>query len=279
LPGPIPAGTVGFPLIRSPRPLVRLTLPFVALIAVLSATPAAAVDATASYLITLGGINIASADIRLTDDGGQYAVDLDADVIGLGNIVARGNAVATTSGTVNGDELRPGNFRLETSANGERFTVTVEYSDGDATGFVIEPPLIFDHGRIPIERSHLRGVTDMMSAFLIKQTALDQNLCDHSARVFTGLEVFDIDMRFVDTDVATSQRTGYQGPVVLCAIRYVPVSGHFPESEITRGLAESDRILIWYMPLTDTGYFIPYRVLLTTTMGDLSMVLTRISGN
>lgn len=255
---------------------MRPILPFLALLALPLATPAAAVDATASYILSLGGINIASADIRLTDDGSRYGVDINADIIGLGNIVGRGSARATTAGTVNGDELRPGDFMLETTANGERFTVTVEYSGGNATGFVIDPPLIFDYGRIPIERSHLRGVTDMMSAFLIKQRALDQNLCDHGARVFTGLEVFDIDMRFVDNDVATSQRTGYQGPVVLCAIEYTPISGHFPESEITRGLTESDRILIWYMPLAETGYFIPYRVLLTTTMGDLSMVLTSL---
>ena len=41
-------------------------------------------------------------------------------------------------------------------------------------------------------------------------------------------------------------------------------------------MAESDRILIWYAPLAETGYFVPYRVLLTTSMGDLSMVLTRL---
>ena len=42
-------------------------------------------------------------------------------------------------------------------------------------------------------------------------------------------------------------------------------------------LAQSDRILIWYAPLRDTGYFIPYRVLLTTSMGDLSLVLTALN--
>ena len=35
-------------------------------------------------------------------------------------------------------------------------------------------------------------------------------------------------------------------------------------------------ILIWYAPLRDTGYLVPYRVLLTTSMGDLSMVLTNL---
>ena len=81
-------------------------------------------------------------------------------------------------------------------------------------------------------------------------------------------------MSYAGEDTATSARTGYQGPVVLCSVDYDPVSGHFTTSEITNYLADSDRIVIWYAPLGDTGYFIPYRVLLGTNMGDLSMVLT-----
>ena len=83
-------------------------------------------------------------------------------------------------------------------------------------------------------------------------------------------------MSFVSDDEATSPRTGYQGPVMLCNIRYTPISGHFTTSEMTTFLAESDRILVWYAPLGETGYFIPYRMLVTTTMGDLSMVLTQM---
>jgi hypothetical protein len=95
-------------------------------------------------------------------------------------------------------------------------------------------------------------------------------------QIFTGLERFNVAMRFAKEDVATSKRTGYQGPVILCNIRYTPVSGHFTTSEITNFLADSDRILIWYAPLGAPGYFIPYRVLLTTSVGDLSMVLTEL---
>lgn len=258
-------------------PAVRPNFVIVALTALGFTSPALAMEAAASYVLTLGGINIATADITLTDDGSRYGIGLDADVIGLGNLVARGRAIATTSGSVDGNRLQPQAFALETVTNGDRFIVTVEYTGNDATGFVVDPPLIFDYGRIPIERADLRGVTDMMTAFIIKGGAFDASLCDHSDAVFTGLERFEIEMRYVSEDIATSQRTGYQGPVILCAIRYVPVSGHFPESEITRGLAESDRILIWYAPLAETGYFVPYRVLLTTSMGDLSMVLTSLS--
>lgn len=243
----------------------------------LSLTAAAAAEATASYVVTLGGLNIASARITLTDDGSRYALDLNADVIGVGNLVTRGTARASTGGTLRGARLSPDSFRLETVASGETFTVSVQYGGGDATGFVVTPPFVSDYGRVPIERAHLKSVTDMLSAFLVKGGALDAGLCDRRANVFTGVERFDIAMRYVSDDVATSKRTGYQGPVILCALRYVPVSGHYSQSEITRGLAESDRILIWYAPLNDTGYFIPYRALITTTMGDLSLVLTRLS--
>ena len=92
--------------------------------------------------------------------------------------------------------------------------------------------------------------------------------------IFTGVERFNIKLSYIKDDEATSPRTGYQGPVVLCNIGYTPISGHFTTSEMTSFLADSDRILIWYAPLGDTGYFIPYRLLMTTAFGDLSMVLT-----
>src|SRR5690606_14145186 len=117
---------------------------------------------------------------------------------------------------------------------------------------------------------------DMVAAFVLKGGRLDASLCERRMQIFTGLERFNIAMRFVQEDVATSKRTGYQGPVVLCNIGYTPVSGHFTTSEITNYLADSDRILIWYAPLEAEGYFLPYRVLLTTSMGDLSMVLTEL---
>ena len=87
---------------------------------------------------------------------------------------------------------------------------------------------------------------------------------------------FNLAMRFTKADEATSKKTGYQGPVILCNINYTPISGHFTTSEVTNYLKNSDRILIWYAPLAAEGYFIPYRMLLTTSMGDLSMVLTRL---
>jgi hypothetical protein len=240
---------------------------------------AAPTDGTASYVVNLGGINIASVDIELTDDGSTYRIDIDGNVSGLGSLVARGTAAMATNGSSANGRLAPQNFALETVADGEVFRVDVGYAVNDAVSFTVNPPLINSIDRVPIERKHLLGVTDALSAFLLRGDALDAGLCNHRRSIFTGLERFDIAMRFEALQEATSRRTGYQGPVVLCNIKYTPVAGHFTTSEITTALAQTDRILIWYAPLGSSGYFLPYRVLMTTSMGDLSMVLVGLKGD
>lgn len=258
----------------------RLARPFasLAVLALLLSQPAGAaeVDATASYVLTLGGINIAAMKVDLDDSGSQYRLDLSANVAGLGTLVASGTAKATSEGRSSGAALQSQEFDLETRANGESFTVDVSFAGRDVSAFKVDPPIVDNYDRVPLERRHLTGVGDFLSAFVLKGNGLDKSLCERKANIFTGVERFNITMSYAGEDQATSARTGYQGPVILCTVDYDPVSGHFTSSEITNYLADSDRIVIWYAPLGETGYFIPYRVLLGTNMGDLSMVLTNM---
>jgi hypothetical protein len=254
-------------------------LPLLPAALLLLGAAAARADATAgaSYVINLGGNIVATASFKFTDTGGNYDLDLSANVSGIAQLVAAGTAKADSSGIVSADGLHSNAFNLITHSGGEDFKVQVTYAGGGVSAFVVTPPIVNNINRIPIERKQLSNVNDMLAAFVLKGDKLDRSLCDNHAHIFTGIERFDLDFRYAKNDVATSARTGYQGPVVLCHIDYKPISGHYTTSEITNSLAQDDRILIWYAPLRDTGYFIPYRVLLTTSMGDLSMVLTSLN--
>lgn len=252
--------------------MIRTSLAALALSLGLSQTMAAEVDASASYVVTVGGINVAMVNVDLDDSGNRYDLGISANVAGLGTLVASGTAKVTARGNSSGPVLRSESFALETRANGERFNVDVGFSGQNVSSFKVEPP-VPDYDRVPLERSHLTGVADFVSSFVLKGSSLDADLCNRRLRIFTGVERFDLDMSFVDNDEATSPRTGYQGPVVLCSIDYRPISGHYASNEMTNYLADQSRILVWYAPLGATGYFIPYRVLLGTAMGDLSMVL------
>ena len=257
-----------------PRLLRALPAALIALCGVSAAR--ADVSASASYVINLGGTIIASAKFHLADDGTAYSLNLDANITGIAQLVASGIARVDSSGIVTDEGLRSSDFDLLTRAGGEDFTIKVQYQKGDVAAFMINPPILNNIDRIPLERKQLSNVNDMLAAFVLRGDKLDRSLCDYKAQVFTGVERFDLTFSFAKDDVATSKRTGYQGPVVLCRVRYKPISGHYTTSEITNSLAQDDRILVWYAPLHDTGYFVPYRVLLTTSMGDLSMVLTSL---
>ena len=63
---------------------------------------AAEVEASASYIMTLGGINIAAMTVDLQDSGSRYRLDLSANVAGLGTLVASGTVKATSTGRSSG---------------------------------------------------------------------------------------------------------------------------------------------------------------------------------
>lgn len=259
--------------------MIRSALLSLALAVPLVAQPvlAAPVDARVSYVVTVGGINVALIDIDFDDNGQRYAFDLSARVTGLGNVVSSGSASAQVSGSSTGSSLQAENFQLETRANGEVFNVDVGFSGRNVTAFQVTPPVLDTYDRVPLERSHLSGVADFLSSFVLKGNGLDKSLCQREFKIFTGVERFNIAMSYLADDEATSPRTGYQGPLVTCAVKYRPVSGHFESSEMTQYMADTSRIILWYAPLGASGYFVPYRVIIGTSMGDLSMVLTSAS--
>ena len=258
-------------------PLHRFLIPLIACAATfcMAATAlAASLEARATYSVSLGGTHVANVDIRLSDSGQRYAMALDAKISGLASLVASGTAKVQSAGRSTGAGLVSEKFDLLTRAQGEDFTVAIEYAGKDVTAFIVAPPIVNNIDRVALERKHLRGVNDMMAAFVLKGGLLDRNLCDRRLQIFTGVERFNLAMRYTREEVATSKRTGYQGPLVLCSLRYTPVSGHYTTSELTTYLQQSDRILVWFAPLETPGYFIPYRALLATSVGDLSIVLT-----
>jgi hypothetical protein len=246
----------------------------------LLAVPASAapLKAVADYTVTMGGTQVASVEVSLNDDGSSYSLVGNAKITGLARLVASGTARLQSSGASTDSGLRSQRFNLLTRASDEDFTVAITYGPGDVETFKVDPPIVNNIDRVAIERKQLVGnINDMAAAFVLKGDRLDADLCGRQMQIFTGVERFNLKLSYAKDDEATSKRTGYQGPVVLCNVRYTPVSGHYTSSEVTQDLESKERILIWYAPLATPGYFIPYRALVTTESGDLSVVLTSLT--
>lgn len=257
----------------------RQTMRLVALAFALAAAPgnAAELAARAEYMVTMGGTHVANARVNLNDNGSVYSLVLDAKITGLAQLVASGTAKANSSGSSAANGLRAQKFDIVTRASGEEFTAAVTYAGGTVDTFKVAPPIVNNIDRVAIERKHLVTANDMLAPFVLKGPALDKQLCNRQMPIFTGVERFNLSLKYVKDDTATSKRTGYQGPLVLCSVHYTPISGHYTNNEITTYLAKNERILIWFAPLKTAGYYIPYRALVTTEAGDLSVVLTDLS--
>lgn len=256
------------------KPLFTLLLGL-GMVAPAVATP---LKAVAEYSVTMGGTQVANVTVNLDDDGSSYNLSGSARITGLARLLASGSARLQSSGDSTSAGLRSQRFSLLTRASGEDFTVAITYASGNVDTFKVDPPIINNIDRVPIERKQLVGnMNDMAAAFVIKGEKLDAGVCDRQMQIFTGVERFNLKLSYAKGDEATSKRTGYQGPVVLCNVRYTPVSGHYTSSEVTQDLVNKERILIWYAPLATPGYFIPYRALVTTESGDLSVVLTSLN--
>lgn len=259
------------------KSLIRSFFVFATLLCAPLGALASSLNANANYVVTLRGVNISTVSVAFKDNGQNYSVNILGDVSGLASLVAAGTARLASSGKSSGSQLQSNRFELETIANGQSFNVMFQATNGDVTSSQVVPPLSQNQNRVPITGKHRKDINDPIASFFLKADRLDPKICDRKLEVYTGVERYDIDLKFAKEQNATSKATGYQGPVILCTMRYKPISGHFTNSDTTNYMQSNQRFLIWYAPLGQSGYVIPYRVLVGTAFGDLSMVLTRLN--
>lgn len=259
------------------RPFLR-ALASCALV-VLAALPsgAAPLEALAGYSVFMGGTQVAKITVTLADDGRNYQMNLDAHVSGLASLVASGTATATSKGRATANGYRADSFEMDSRASGASEHIEITYRYGNVDSFVVTPPVLDTVDRVPIERRQLVGtINDMLASFVLKSKSFDKALCARRFEIFTGVERYNLGLAYARDDEAKSKRSDYIGPLIACSVQYQPISGHY-EVPATAELATNQQILLWYAPLFDTGLYIPYRALIATESGDLSIVLTRMT--
>ena len=60
---------------------------------------------------------------------------------------------------------------------------------------------------------------------------------------------------------------GYEGPVLVCAARYVPISGHRKDRPATKFMADNKDLEVWLAPIEHDHVLMPYRVSARTMIG------------
>ena len=224
----------------------------------------------ARYVATLAGVPIGKGawGIEIGDD--QFTAAASGMTTGLLRVFANSQGNSASRGAVRGDTLLPTIF-VSTVNNDKRVEeLRIVLSAGTVKELVADPPTTPSPDRIPLTDAHRRGVVDPMSAALMRVSGngdpISPEACRRTIPVFDGRMRFDLQLSFKRIDKVQTNK-GYQGPVAVCGVQFLPLAGYVPERPAIKYLMAQQDMEIWLAPIPGTRIVVPYRMSLQTPLG------------
>ena len=267
-----------YQLARMRRHLIRLfcllALPVLVMEQAFAATP---VPVHVVYEISLTGIPIGIASLDGTVNGRRYDLVLTSRFTGLVGLVMGLKIDAKSQGTASDTQIIPSRYDLTVASSGNKRTVLMKLTTGDVTTLDVAPPLPERPDRVPVLPEHKKDVVDPLGGLLfpVPDAATGKPLnCERSIPVFDGAARFDINLTPDHED--TTKIQGYDGPVIVCAVRYVPISGHRPKRGTTAFMENNHEIEVKLAPLSGSQFAVPLEIAVPTLVGKIRLSAVRI---
>jgi Protein of unknown function (DUF3108) len=234
----------------------------------------------ATYTISIGAavVGHATAESRFTGD--TYVAAISGSTGGLSRLISDASAHLSGSGHILGQSVRPSSFKLETVEGDFGTYVRMAMAGGRITNLVAVPSLAAAADRVPVTPSHKTGVVDPLSAFLVPidhpGIVSGHVACSRTIKVFDGWTRFDVQLYYKGVKAVDGGDETYAGRIIVCGARYIPVAGH-RAAESVNDLVDNNRIEIWLAPVGHAPLLVPYRIVIGTKWGDLSVYATRFT--
>ena len=148
-------------------------------------------------------------------------------------------------------------------------TIRMALAGNAVTGVDISPPFDDKPDRVPLGPGDKQNVVDPVGAVVIpaprSEPLVSPAACNRKIPIFDGYTRFDIDLTYVGERSVKAE--GYDGPVVVCSARYVPISGHRRDRPATKFMADNKDLEVWLAPIESDHVLIPFRVSVRTMIG------------
>src|SRR5439155_4041465 len=120
---------------------------------------------------------------------------------------------------------------------------------------LVKRPTDPSHDRVTFTDAHRHGELDPITAGVIAVAGTGEVVgpaaCERKIPIFDGHQRFDIVLSFKRMDTVRAEK-GYQGAVVVCAVRCRPIAGHRPDRYAIKYLQEQRDIEAWLAPIAVT---------------------------
>jgi hypothetical protein len=224
---------------------------------------------SASYTISLLGVTVGAGGWELEINGAQYLEKANGRISGMASRLISGEGSASTRGVFVGNRAQPATFEANVKTDAETDNIKMTFDNTNIVDLIAEPPLPQSvSNRVPVAEADLKGVLDPLSALLATADSDEPKpqICENRLPIFDGRRRYDVALSFKRMDTLKAG-TGYQGPVVVCSVHIVPISGHRTGRSALRLLVKSDDIEVALAPLAGTRLWAPFQAAIPTAVG------------
>ena len=224
----------------------------------------------ARYGVTLAGLPIGKGTwvIDIAED--QFTAAASGATSGLLQIFASGTGSGASRGVVVSGKPTPATFASNVTTDRKTEEIRMTIVGGNVKDYAVTPPLNPSPEHIPVTEAHRMNVTDPMTASLMRVPGngdpMRPEACQRVISVFDGRMRFDLKLAFKRLDRVKAER-GYDGPAVVCAVQFAPISGYVPSRAAIKYLIAQRDIEVWLVPIAATRVVVPFRFAIPTPLG------------
>lgn len=223
----------------------------------------------ARYTLTMSGLAIGKLTWRAQLGSLDYTTSASGGISGFLSLFVTGEGNVTVKGQVKDGRPRPLSFTSAVVREDEKVNVQIAFDGSRVRDLKVdEPPPEAD--RVPIEAAHKVGVIDPLSAFLIPgaDDPMAREGCERTLAMFDGRRRYDLTLSFKRMDMIKNDG-GKQSMVLVCAIKFTPMSGHRSSSQLIKFLSEGREIEVWLVPVNGTRILAPVRLSVASLVGNM----------
>jgi hypothetical protein len=233
----------------------------------------------AQYTASLAGVPVGKGGwvIEIGDD--QYMSATSGVTTGLLRVFASGQGSGIARGYVSNGTLIPSAYAATISADKKTEEMRMTIVGGVVKDLVVTPALPPNPDRIPVTEQHYRGITDPMTASLLRVPGggdlLSPDACNNkTTSIFDGRMRYDLTVSFKRMEEVKAEK-GYAGPAIVCSVYFNPVAGYIPGRAAIKYLTKLRDMEATMVPIAGTRVMVPFRVAIPTPLGTAALQATQ----
>jgi hypothetical protein len=224
----------------------------------------------AEYTASVAGIPIGRGNWVIDISEDQFTAAASGATTGILKFFTGAHGVGASRGVVNAGQPVPTNYSATIDYDKKIDDVRIALSSGNVKDYTVEPPLPPHPDRIPVSDADRHGVVDPMTSTLNSVAGsgdpVSPEACNRKIAVFDGRLRYDLRSEFKRIESVRAER-GYQGPAVVCAVYFTPISGYVPDRPAIKYLMGLRDAEVWLAPISGTRVLVPFRFSLPTPIG------------